>query len=183
MAVYFIRSTQGIKVGYSEDVHARLRQLQTANANRLRVLAILPNADRSVEQEFHRLFAAWRLEGEWFKAVSPVLRTIELINQGAAPLLGAHLRYLADYVDTPREVRIAMRPPTICPHSLRGTPAEMTVRELDCLIRNPETDQILMGKAHSALRAVLRGKPVDISFLCDYSAGQLMTSRAVPNTA
>lgn len=182
MAVYFIRSPQGIKVGYSEDVQARLRQLQTGNAARLKLIAVIPRANREVEQEFHRIFAPWRLAGEWFSATGPVLRTVELIKQGAAPLLREHLYHLATYAGLPREQRILSRPPAICPEKLRGTDMELLIRELDCLTRDPKVDQITMGRAHSALRGVLRGKTVDIGFLNEYRSNHLTIPRTVPNT-
>lgn len=183
MAVYFIRSPQGVKVGYSDDVLARLRQLQTANAARLEVIAVIPGASRDIEQEFHRLFSAFRLEGEWFKACGPVLRTVELIHQGAAPLLREHLQQIAQYAGSSREQRMVTRPPAIVPRELRGTETEMIIRNLDCLVRDPNLPRPILGKANAALRWALRGKKVDLAFLGEYSTTHLTSSRAVPNTA
>jgi DNA-binding transcriptional ArsR family regulator len=168
LAVYFIEGPRGVKVGYSEDVAARLRQLQTGNATKLKILAVIPNGSRDIEIEFHRLFARWRLEGEWFIKNGSVMRTIALIRQGAAALLKEHLQLLAEYTQAPRETRIKMRPPTIVPEALRGTPTEVSICRLDAAIRADKMDQITLGKAHSALRRTLRGHEVDISFLDEY---------------
>ena len=183
MAVYFIRSPQGVKVGYSDDVLARLKQLQTGNAARLEVLAIIPGASRDIEQEFHRLFAAFRLEGEWFKASGPVLRTVELIHQGAAPLLKEHLQQIAQYAGLSREQRMLTRPPAIVPKALRGTETEIIIRNLDCIVHDPQAPKPILGKALAALRKALRGGKVDLSFLSEYSAAYLTSSRAAPNAA
>lgn len=177
MAVYFIKGPQGIKVGYSEDVRARLKQLQTGSSVKLTVLAVVSNGSRDIETEFHRLFGPWRMQGEWFQNVGPVKRTIELIRQGAAPLLREHLAALADYTKSPREKRIKTRPPTVVPSELRGTSKEATIRKLDLMIRDDTVDQLLLGKAHSALRRLLRGHEVDISFIAEYDRLHLTLSR------
>lgn len=183
MAVYFIRSKLGIKVGFSDDVESRLKQLQTGNACRLKLMAVIPRASRDIEQEFHLLFAKWRMEGEWFQANGPVLRTVELIRQGAAPLLREHLRQIAEYAGKPRAERVAARPPAIVPTRFRGTEVEVVIRDLDFITRDSSAPQNIVGKAHVALRHALRGQEFDVRFLDEYKAGYLTTSRATPNVA
>lgn len=69
--VYFIQGSEGgpIKVGFTTDIKGRVAGLQTANPDRLAVIAFLPGATRQVEQSLHAEFAHARLPGgsEWFK--------------------------------------------------------------------------------------------------------------------
>ena len=71
--VYFIRAANGpIKIGIARDVLQRLAGLQTSNPNKLELLAHRLG-DQSVEQEYHRRFAAHRLAGEWFEPHPDIL--------------------------------------------------------------------------------------------------------------
>jgi len=65
--VYFIRcGVDGpIKIWFSRDVPGRLRQLQTGQPQKLRVLRAM-RGDPALEAWLHRRFAAHRLDGEWF---------------------------------------------------------------------------------------------------------------------
>lgn len=69
--VYFIQAENDvdapIKIGFSKDVQARLRELQTATHTKLCVLA---TTDGSIEDEaeIHARFANERILGEWFEA-------------------------------------------------------------------------------------------------------------------
>lgn len=69
MAVYFIADpkNQLVKIGLAKDPKARLRNLQTANGNPLRMLCVIPG-DATTEKEMHRRFAHTRAHGEWFHA-------------------------------------------------------------------------------------------------------------------
>lgn len=59
-------SDQAIKVGWTDgNPWARMRELQTGNAYRLRLLGFY-EASRSNEAIFHKLLAPVKLEGEWF---------------------------------------------------------------------------------------------------------------------
>lgn len=67
--VYFIEDPIGpIKVGISKNPPARLSDLQTSHARRLRLLAIIPG-DYKTEAALHELFRNARLSGEWFAGV------------------------------------------------------------------------------------------------------------------
>lgn len=65
--VYFIQADyQGpIKIGWSQDVQRRLKQLQTARLETLRILGTKPGV-LGDESRLHRDLAAYRLGGEWF---------------------------------------------------------------------------------------------------------------------
>lgn len=67
--VYFIqRGHDGpIKIGRSVDVLARLRSLQTGCAEELRILGVTILGGAALESRLHRVFAADRMSGEWFK--------------------------------------------------------------------------------------------------------------------
>jgi hypothetical protein len=67
--VYVIEARKGgpIKIGWARDPEKRLRQLQTAHAEQLTLLAVIPGT-RCLEQEIHRKLIFARRGGEWFEA-------------------------------------------------------------------------------------------------------------------
>lgn len=69
--VYFIRNTfdGSIKVGYSLDPEARLRQLQTASPHRLEIVATIEGG-ATEEGQIHEVLAEFRMEGEWFRSTT-----------------------------------------------------------------------------------------------------------------
>ena len=75
--VYFVRSpaTGLIKIGSSNDPHARVAALRTASGCELELLATMPG---DFEQEFalHERFATSRRFGEWFEATDELMRYI-----------------------------------------------------------------------------------------------------------
>lgn len=76
--VYFIQGESGgaIKIGYTQDVKARLKSLQTGHPDVLVLLACFPG-NQSDERDLHEKFDAFRLRGEWFKPSEFVLREVE----------------------------------------------------------------------------------------------------------
>lgn len=66
--VYFIQAgTEGaIKVGWTQNVDRRIAELQTANAQKLVLLATLPGT-METEASLHARFSHLRLEAEWFR--------------------------------------------------------------------------------------------------------------------
>lgn len=64
---YCIRddASQAVKIGFSRDPERRLRQLQTANPNRLRLVSAMFSTDE-FERMMHRSFAVHAKGGEWF---------------------------------------------------------------------------------------------------------------------
>jgi hypothetical protein len=73
--VYFIQSGDDgpIKIGFTRNLAARLRQLQTGHPAKLRVLRAF-RGDERLEAWLHRHFAAHRLNGEWFTPHRDLLR-------------------------------------------------------------------------------------------------------------
>ena len=65
--VYCIRddAAQAVKIGFSRNPSRRFRQIQTANPNKLRMVAVM-QAVEAFEQFLHLSHAERRLSGEWF---------------------------------------------------------------------------------------------------------------------
>ena len=69
-AVYFICMPLAghVKIGIARNVKHRLDALQTANPEKLEVLAFTVVVDgRGLERQLHRKLAPYRLNGEWFR--------------------------------------------------------------------------------------------------------------------
>jgi hypothetical protein len=84
-AVYFARcrSTGEIKIGMSSDLKPRLKRLQSKEHRRVEILGTLPG-DKTTELYLHRLFAAARIEGEWFHPTADLLALIALLTRTEA---------------------------------------------------------------------------------------------------
>jgi len=63
--VYFIRSGDLVKIGYSTDVAYRARQLRTLSAGRCVLVAAHPGTQKD-EFALHKRFSSLRQHGEWF---------------------------------------------------------------------------------------------------------------------
>ena len=86
--IYFIQQgTDGpIKIGYTNSsVESRLANLQTANCEKLHLLATATGEQRD-EAMLHARFADERLNGEWFK---PSTRLIEYLFPCPTPFLNS----------------------------------------------------------------------------------------------
>jgi len=89
MYVYFLRAGNrgAIKIGMAKDVDSRIATLQTGNAFKLNILALIhcssEDEARYLEAKFHKRFASQRIRGEWFTGSINFqkLRDIELENQ------------------------------------------------------------------------------------------------------
>jgi len=67
--IYFIENANGdIKIGRSEDVIARLKQLQTGNSFKLKLRFTINEVKETFEDHVHEICQAYRLEGEWFNS-------------------------------------------------------------------------------------------------------------------
>lgn len=73
---YFIRAGDNgpVKIGISADPEKRLRGLQTAQPDKLKLLGVL-SGDH--ESKLHRQFNDLRLHGEWFRPAATLLEFIE----------------------------------------------------------------------------------------------------------
>lgn len=83
--VYFIQQgTDGpIKIGKTSEPWTRLRELQCANPDDLRMLGVLEGG-RDLEGRLHHEFRQGHIRGEWFRADTPGLR--RLIRTAKRPL-------------------------------------------------------------------------------------------------
>jgi hypothetical protein len=88
--LYFIQAGERgpIKIGHSYDVEARMSDMQTSNAAKLVLLGKFPFDDghaASYERKLHEyVFWDLRLNGEWFRCDSRILRLVremQLIEQ------------------------------------------------------------------------------------------------------
>lgn len=80
--IYFAQPVNGgaIKIGHSSDPFARLRSLNTASAERLRIIGLFPGSPLD-EKRLHATLAAHRLSGEWFRDCPEVLAVIAVPQQ------------------------------------------------------------------------------------------------------
>lgn len=85
--VYFLRAGDAIKIGYTTNLAARQRALETGSAVPMELLAAIPG-DRSEEARLHREWWHLHIRGEWFRADEELLRYIrEQVNGEPAPKL------------------------------------------------------------------------------------------------
>lgn len=76
--VYFVQQSHDgpIKVGWSRNIPRRMRQLQTAQGQPLRLLGHIETQDASLEKVFQERLSKHHLQGEWFEGTSAVLEAI-----------------------------------------------------------------------------------------------------------
>ncbi len=76
---YFIEAAEAnrVKIGFSKDPKARLKQLSSACPYPLKLIAAIPGP-KSLEREYHRHFSTYRVQGEWFEMKGAL---VEYVNQ------------------------------------------------------------------------------------------------------
>jgi predicted GIY-YIG superfamily endonuclease len=78
------KGTNTIKIGISDNVRRRVRELQTGSPHKLVVVRTLNCPDRDtaerLEKLSHRRYAKYRLEGEWFNL--PPQKVVNDLNWG-----------------------------------------------------------------------------------------------------
>ncbi len=72
--VYIVGTRAAVKIGRTTDIASRMVRFQTANLERLQLLAIMPGG-AELEAELHKRFADARINGEWFKR-TPEIRAL-----------------------------------------------------------------------------------------------------------
>jgi len=92
--VYSIQGESGgpIKIGYTQDIKARLSSIQTGHPDILVLLACFPGNTKD-ERKLHEKFDAFRLRGEWFKPSEFILKQIEEIREKHKALNESKLDY------------------------------------------------------------------------------------------
>ena len=71
--VYLVEGVQRYKIGTSLTVDKRMRQLETASSQPLRLIAVAPGG-RQLEQVLHRRFWTFRVHREWFTNTNHILK-------------------------------------------------------------------------------------------------------------
>lgn len=69
--IYFVQNNTVVKIGFTTNIVARLRGLQTATHRPCRVLGVM-DGTLADEQKLHRRFKAYRVRGEWFDFSSEI---------------------------------------------------------------------------------------------------------------
>lgn len=92
--VYFIQAGDSgpVKIGISSlgTIDGRISALQTSNAEKLNVLAILLTKDSAeLEQKLHECLASHRMQGEWFQPHERVLSFAKLAEAGRIDVIEA----------------------------------------------------------------------------------------------
>jgi hypothetical protein len=86
--VYFIGADFGpVKIGFTGNLRRRLESIQNGYPERIRVLAYATGG-RMLEASYHRRFASYRMNGEWFRRAPELEREIETLGTGLANLSG-----------------------------------------------------------------------------------------------
>jgi hypothetical protein len=102
--VYFIQAGEGgpVKIGWSDDVGKRLRDLQGAHYEELRLLCVYGGLGRQghtrLEKVFHRVYAPARIRGEWFRPGWGLIKTAERPTKGTLRMFGFYLTD-GDFID------------------------------------------------------------------------------------
>jgi hypothetical protein len=79
--VYFVGGEEGpIKIGFSANLHARIRALKNSSSAPIRLLAATPGG-RDLERDYHDRFAADRQHGEWFVRTPAIIAEIERLSE------------------------------------------------------------------------------------------------------
>lgn len=84
MSVYFIESSDLIKIGFSNDVRSRVRSVIATLREGGKFLGCMPG-DRTVEQHLHKRFAEHREYGEWFRRTPELEGIISILTTGDFP--------------------------------------------------------------------------------------------------
>jgi hypothetical protein len=97
--VYFIGPKNGtpLKIGYSRNPWARVKELQTAATEQMFVVATIKTTEPS-EIDVHKLFKEERVNGEWFERSAVLDRIINDIKDGAIASIG-------DLIATTKQLR------------------------------------------------------------------------------
>ena len=93
--VYFVRygehEDRPIKIGTSENVDARVRELQVSCPETLHLLATTPG-NLATESRFHRAFSDHHIRGEWFRPNTELSFLIALAVEGQHDKISHFLR-------------------------------------------------------------------------------------------
>lgn len=86
--IYFIQAKGGgpIKIGLSRNPQMRLRTIQMSHPEKLVLRRVIPVHDGTIyraEKQVHKMFAEYRLRGEWFRAAPELADIADAIPDAA----------------------------------------------------------------------------------------------------
>ena len=139
--IYFIQSVNGgnIKIGYSNNPQKRLATFQTAQADRLVILGLMPG-DIRYEKQLHRQFAKYRIrgDGEWFQPSSDIINFIHSNTSGGVgvkPATSFWGELLSGLINPQKEeVKIEATPEAVVPEIITEAKKQEC---LTCLFGHP----------------------------------------------
>ena len=79
--IYFIKSGNYVKIGYSKEPKQRLKELQTANPLKLTLMGTIPGT-YSTEKALHSLYNKYKKRGEWFNCKKDLSLCVEALKKG-----------------------------------------------------------------------------------------------------
>jgi hypothetical protein len=74
--LYFIGCNDyAVKIGFTEDIHKRLKQLQTGNPYELKLLHLIDDINPQLESFVHEFFESKLIKNEWYdhKVISQII--------------------------------------------------------------------------------------------------------------
>lgn len=93
--VYFIEAGEHLKIGVAKNPHKRIRDLQVANPEPLRLVAVMSPSEHdavTMERHIHFVLSQYRVGGEWFKV--PARDAMEKLGQWASDIEFVNAEYL-----------------------------------------------------------------------------------------
>jgi hypothetical protein len=69
--IYFARAGNKVKIGISKNPNQRLCGIKTGSSSKVRIYYVTPG-DAQKERDLHKLFAEYRVNGEWFIFAAPI---------------------------------------------------------------------------------------------------------------
>jgi hypothetical protein len=74
--VYFARSGDLVKIGFTRSIRNRLRAIRSPTGERVDLMVYI-SGSMGLEQDLHNLCIAAHVTGEWFRLTPDVQRTID----------------------------------------------------------------------------------------------------------
>ena len=81
--VYFLQNEQkNIKIGYTQNIRKRKKELETANAYKLKLIGFIPEVKQHFEHHLHGICYKYNIDREWYKKeVIAFIKSIVPINK------------------------------------------------------------------------------------------------------
>ena len=79
--IYFVQDTvlKYIKIGYTNNIKRRIKDLQVGNPHKLELIAQI-NGGKNKEERLHKKFDKYNIRNEWFEPNEEILKYISEIN-------------------------------------------------------------------------------------------------------